>query len=509
MISTLITWILSPIFLYISLVAMKDLMAYIKYLVYYKSQGIKFEYIPVLGLLGFFVTKKGQNDVGEIQRHLANKKYKNEKIIAVNNFQTSQVNLILKDPALIGKFFLKETDFTIRKNLKKDLFKQGFIMKGGKKALDERSTFNDFFKPSNLAHFTPCIRKIVDTEMEKLRSQYLRREDQSDEFMRINLREFFPGVFSKIINELMFGNDFPVLDGKTVPEMVSEAVEFGYKNVLRNPFNLLSLDYLSKFNLLSASKISLEKSKKVENIIERIIRQREKAPRKDRTVNLIDLMVNHNETSPESKKWNIDQMIGNVVMFQSAGMDTSKNTTEGLIDYLSKDLNKQRKLVEEILPNLYSSEEDKGKFETYEDSEFLSGIVAEGLRKFGPALISFPKRLVKDMEIGGYKLKKGSNVIIPILMVHYSEENFENPDKFDEGRFMEGRKVKRNTYMPFSLGKRACPGKYLADVMIKINIVSFFENFELREREENETEFIVRFSYGVKDCFVDLRPRGN
>lgn len=501
-------WIISPVIVYITLVLLKDLIAYITYLLYYKSQGIKFQYLPFLGLLGFVLPRKGQKDVGRFMADLINIKRKDEKIIAFNNFDSTQMGLLLRDPELIGKFFLQETEYTRRQHITQPIFKEGLFWTNGPKALAIRAAFNDFFQPSKLKDYVPVIRKIIDKNMEKLKEKYNNREDKSDEFMRINLTEFFPMVFSEIVNELMFGNDFPTHNGQTIPELVSDAIEFAYMKVMRNPINFLTFGLAGKLKLLQAARDLKEMISTVEKIVHDVIKSRKKV--KKRELNMIDLMLDYNETVEDKTKIMDDFiMIGNITLLQSAGVDTSKNTTLGLIDYLSIDVKKQRKLVEDILPNLYKNEEDKYKYETYENNKYLSSMVFESLRSFGPAHIAFPKLLLKDMQLGEYKLKKGSFILIPIYAIHKNEDNFEDAYKFDESRFSEddGKKVKRNTFMPFSLGRRACPGKYLAELMIKINIASFFENFELREIKGKDREMIIRFTYCVKDCIVDLKPR--
>lgn len=506
----LIYWFIVALITYISLILLKDLIAYITYLIYYKPQGIPYQYNPVFGYISFFISKKGQKDALKNYNEVVNKKFKDNKIIAVNNFDSTQIGLILQDPELIGKFFLKEIDYVVRQNVTDPYFKQSFFWKSGEEAMSIRQAFNDFFQPESLIHFVPSIRKIVDEKMEELKKIYREREQKSEEYIRYDLCQFFPKVFSSLINGLMFGNDFPLIEGKTVPEMVSDVVEFNLVNVLRKPINLLTMGFLNRYLLLPSSREVFRRCRKVEGYILDAIKKRRSLKREERELNLIDLMVNHNESTKSNDVMSDDTMIGNVILFQTAGMDTSKNTTESLIDFLSRNKEKREFLINKILPNLYKAKEDKYKYETYEHNDYLSGLVFEALRAFGPAHMTFPKRFLKDMELGGFKFKKGSYVLMPIYPIHHNEKNYDSPMEFDEKRFLKNEKsrVKRNTYMPFSLGRRACPGKYLSELMIKICIVAFFENFELREIEgKEEPERVIKFSYCVKDCFVDLKVK--
>lgn len=501
-------WILSPILTYLLLVAIKDLTAYIKYLIRYKPQGIKFKYFPFLGVLGLFIPRKGQKDIGKYAADLINKEHKGEKIIAFNNLNNTQIGLILTDPLLIGKMFLLETENMVRQRFTPSIFKDGMFFKKSKKALHIRSVFNDFFQPEKLKDFVPIIRKIVDSNMEKIKKIYNKEKKNKGDFVKIDLRKITPRMFSEIVNGLMFGNDFPTLEGVTVPEMVGEAAEFNYMKIMRNLFNMLSFGLAGKFRLFKAARDVKKMVKKIEDVILEVIKERESL--KERKVNLLDLMLSYNEKEEkEERKLDYETMIGNIILFQGAGVDTSKNTTEGLIDLLSRNRGIRDKLVKNVIPDLYKNKDDKFKYEVYENNDYLNSLVFESLRAFGPAHIGFPKRILKDFEIGGFRLKRGDYVILPFYAIHKNEENFENPFNFEDERFSKERRkdVKRNTFMPFSLGRRACPGKYLAELFIKIIVIAFFENFEVRDNQSNEREMVIRFTYGVKDCVVEVRPR--
>jgi cytochrome P450 len=49
-----------------------------------------------------------------------------------------------------------------------------------------------------------------------------------------------------------------------------------------------------------------------------------------------------------------------------------------------------------------------------------------------------------------------------ISVLHYDERIFPNPEKFDPTRFLDdnGQLKKVDELMPFSMGKRQCPGEY-------------------------------------------------
>lgn len=78
--------------------------------------------------------------------------------------------------------------------------------------------------------------------------------------------------------------------------------------------------------------------------------------------------------------------------------------------------------------------------------------------------------------------------------------------EFKPERFVE-KPAKRNTFLPFSSGKRACIGKYLAELIVRINIASFLEIFEIEVEEGEEFRSCLRLLTGAQDCVMKFRPR--
>lgn len=65
-------------------------------------------------------------------------------------------------------------------------------------------------------------------------------------------------------------------------------------------------------------------------------------------------------------------------------------------------------------------------------------------------------------------IDKGTPVMIPIMGLHYNEELFPEPNKFDPDRFNEENmgKIKPYTYLPFGDGPRNCLGTLGDDVIL-------------------------------------------
>jgi cytochrome P450 family 6 len=83
------------------------------------------------------------------------------------------------------------------------------------------------------------------------------------------------------------------------------------------------------------------------------------------------------------------------------------------------------------------------------------------LRKYSPAAY-LTRKCIKDYRIPDSEvvIEKGTTVQIPVLGIHYDEEIYPDPEKFDPGRFTEEKKRGRHScaHIPFGEGPRICIG---------------------------------------------------
>ena len=78
---------------------------------------------------------------------------------------------------------------------------------------------------------------------------------------------------------------------------------------------------------------------------------------------------------------------------------------------------------------------------------------------------------IRDTTIAGYPIPKGTFVGLNFTKVHKDEREWPEPEKFKPERFLDvDRKFvgwnKLNGFLPFSVGRRECPGQSLARIMM-------------------------------------------
>ncbi|KAJ8362804.1 hypothetical protein SKAU_G00116350 [Synaphobranchus kaupii] len=101
-----------------------------------------------------------------------------------------------------------------------------------------------------------------------------------------------------------------------------------------------------------------------------------------------------------------------------------------------------------------------------------------------------------DITFQGYFIKKGTTVVLLLASVLQDEEEWETPHSFNPGHFLDekGCFIRRDAFMPFSAGRRACLGESLA----RMELFLFF------------TFLLQRFRFspppGVSEDELDLTP---
>ncbi|MGB1141948.1 MAG: cytochrome P450, partial [Halioglobus sp.] len=88
-----------------------------------------------------------------------------------------------------------------------------------------------------------------------------------------------------------------------------------------------------------------------------------------------------------------------------------------------------------------------------------------------PPVPGITRRLVREVEWQGHRLPKNASVFVPIQLLHYLPEYWDNPERFDPERFSPERaEHKRHNFqwLPFGGGAHKCLGLHFAEMQTKI-----------------------------------------
>ncbi|HVH84187.1 MAG TPA: cytochrome P450 [Steroidobacteraceae bacterium] len=94
---------------------------------------------------------------------------------------------------------------------------------------------------------------------------------------------------------------------------------------------------------------------------------------------------------------------------------------------------------------------------------FTAQVVNEALRLYPPGWLLSRRAVAADV-LGGFAVPAGTNVLLPLYLLHRHPRYWQEPDRFWPERFAPEREAERPrfAYMPFAAGPRHCIGETFA-----------------------------------------------
>ena len=107
-------------------------------------------------------------------------------------------------------------------------------------------------------------------------------------------------------------------------------------------------------------------------------------------------------------------------------------------------------------------------------------LVREVLRLYPPAA-GVAREPVEDVDIGGYVVPRGSLVTVNTYALQRDARFFDDPERFDPGRFARGweERIPRNAYLPFGGGPRVCIGNGFAMMETRLILATIAQRCRL------------------------------
>ena len=99
---------------------------------------------------------------------------------------------------------------------------------------------------------------------------------------------------------------------------------------------------------------------------------------------------------------------------------------------------------------------------------YTKATIKEAIRLHPPQWL-ITRTTARPVDIGGYRVPSGVEVLICPYLMHRHPGWWTDPDRFDPGRWLSSdRPHARHAYVPFGAGPRVCPGSLLGMVQLTI-----------------------------------------
>jgi cytochrome P450 len=112
---------------------------------------------------------------------------------------------------------------------------------------------------------------------------------------------------------------------------------------------------------------------------------------------------------------------------------------------------------------------------------YAEAVVYEALRLYPPVVV-LGREAIRDCEIGGHAVPRGTTVIVSPWLLHRDPRYFAEPNAFRPERWLDGlaERLPRFAYCPFGAGPRRCIGASFAAMELVLVLATIAQHFRLR-----------------------------
>jgi len=190
---------------------------------------------------------------------------------------------------------------------------------------------------------------------------------------------------------------------------------------------------------------------------------------------------------------NDDELAADVVLFLTAGHDTTAYSLAFTLLELARNQDEQKKVRDEITA-MGSCGVDQ-----WRKSNALSMAIKESMRLYPVSASGSSRVCGRDFVTKeGWIIPKGTSVVSHIMMTHRNKNVFgKNADEYVPSRWEHPTQAQKDSFMLFSAGKQNCVGQSLAQAELHCIVPRILSECELYVEEE-----------GSITWFLTLKPIG-
>jgi cytochrome P450 len=188
------------------------------------------------------------------------------------------------------------------------------------------------------------------------------------------------------------------------------------------------------------------------------------------------------------------------------GIDTTAYLFTFIAYYLAEYpyiLKRLRNELDQFFKNLGDHRLD---IESLSNLVYTEAIIKEVFRLVTPAPYTARNSTAEDI-VGGHLWPEGTQYIINLDGINRNEEYWDEPEKFDPDRWINGTvSEKLMPYVVFGAGRRVCPGRKLSFIELKSMIALIYHKVDIELVDKNP-KFKFMLIRGYRDLNVRIKPR--
>lgn len=249
---------------------------------------------------------------------------------------------------------------------------------------------------------------------------------------------------------------------------------------------------------------ALKARKRIINILEKAISERRRGTETYHEDFLQHMLIEDDKASSDESPMLTDAEIkDNILTMIIAGQDTTASAITWMVKFLDENQevletlrNEQMHIAKKASPKSCLTLEDLGEM------PYASKVVKESIR-MASVVPWFPRQVLQDCEIEGFKIKRGWNINIDARSIHLDPMVYNDPNKFNPPRFDD--ESKPYSFLAFGMGGRTCLGMNMAKAMMLVFLHRFITTYRWKvTNSDSSTEKWALFSTLRSGCPVQV-----
>ncbi|XP_071816840.1 cytochrome P450 2J6-like [Apostichopus japonicus] len=427
--------------------------------------------VPILGCLPYFIfTRRTSRKIFEDWYHRYGPIY-NIKVGAANIVVLNEIEGFKEafgNPEFQGRTRL---DFML------DRPGEGIVLSEGRVWQEQRKFVHQHFRDFGVGKAT--FEDSIAAEAEALTDALLKLEGQS-----VCLEHLINNAASNVISSVSFGRRFDYDDKsfQTVLEKFNNNVQ---SSALR--FGLSVFFPITKYIPFGGSNQIRQNAQTYFKFQDKLASEHK--ANLDET-NIRDVMdaylIEMKKDNENSDIFNDDNMVFTVGDLFAAGTETTTTTLLWIILFLLKNPEAEAKVRAELERVV-----GRNRLPRYSDRSnlpYIEAVISESLRLGTVSALGLPHVASSNSTLQGYFIPKGTLLVPNFRALCTYTGKWEEPEEFRPERFLDkdGNFVKRDDFIPFSIGRRLCIGEQLARMELFIFLTHTMHKFALSVPEGHD-----------------------
>ncbi|GAB0133337.1 hypothetical protein EsDP_00001749 [Epichloe bromicola] len=186
-----------------------------------------------------------------------------------------------------------------------------------------------------------------------------------------------------------------------------------------------------------------------------------------------------------------------------AGSDTTSNTSCALMNYLVRNPRVLEKLQRELDAAIPEGV-DVPTYDMVRHLQYLTWVIDEALRHHCTSGIGLPRQIPPGspgITFRGHYFPAGTVLSVPTYTMHHSTEIWgDDAEEFRPERWENATTRQKNAFIPFSHGPRACIGRNVAEMEMKLILATWARRYAVtpRQGEMRTREGFLRKPLGLE-----------